>query len=129
MASPSLGVKRHCQSCGQNYYDLNKSPIVCPHCQAEFDPEVLLKSRRAKPVAQVASKKVEAVENEEEIDTDLEAGIDDADAPIEGEDDLGDDSDLAVIAPAESSDDDIEVAAAGDAIEDELDAPDEAEEI
>ncbi|MCE2516623.1 MAG: FYDLN acid domain-containing protein, partial [Alphaproteobacteria bacterium] len=38
MASPSLGVKRHCQSCGNNYYDLNKSPITCPMCQAHLDP-------------------------------------------------------------------------------------------
>ncbi|WP_299622389.1 TIGR02300 family protein, partial [Pelagibius sp.] len=49
MADPKWGTKRICQSCGTKFYDLRKSPIICPSCGAEFDPEALLKSRRSRP--------------------------------------------------------------------------------
>ena len=48
MAQAALGTKRHCQSCGERYYDLDKSPIICPLCNTEFDPEVRLRSSRLK---------------------------------------------------------------------------------
>ena len=50
MAKPEWGTKRICPSCGARYYDLRKDPPNCPTCGAEFDPEALLKSRRARPV-------------------------------------------------------------------------------
>ena len=49
MAKPEWGTKRICPSCGARYYDLRKNPPTCPTCNAEFDPEALLKSRRARP--------------------------------------------------------------------------------
>ena len=49
VAKPEWGIKRICPSCGARYYDLRKDPPVCPTCNAEFDPEALLKSRRARP--------------------------------------------------------------------------------
>jgi len=30
------GTKRTCQSCGARFYDLNRDPIICPVCGAEF---------------------------------------------------------------------------------------------
>ncbi|WP_339852442.1 FYDLN acid domain-containing protein, partial [uncultured Nisaea sp.] len=33
MAKPEWGIKRTCQSCGARFYDLMKSPIVCPKCE------------------------------------------------------------------------------------------------
>lgn len=36
MAKPELGTKRHCQSCGAKFYDLNKDPIICPRCGTAF---------------------------------------------------------------------------------------------
>ena len=48
MAQAALGTKRHCQSCGERYYDLDKSPIICPLCETPFDPEVRLRSSRLK---------------------------------------------------------------------------------
>ena len=30
------GTKRHCAQCGANYYDLNRSPITCPKCHADY---------------------------------------------------------------------------------------------
>jgi uncharacterized protein (TIGR02300 family) len=32
VAKPELGVKRVCGSCGSKFYDLARSPIVCPKC-------------------------------------------------------------------------------------------------
>lgn len=127
MASSSLGVKRHCQSCGNNYYDLNKTPITCSSCATVFDPEALLKSRRSKPAVQAVVKKAE-VEPAAEIDPDLEANIDDVDGAIETDDDLTDDSDIVAIAPSEKSEDEIEVATTDGVIDNELDVPDEIEE-
>ena len=52
MAKPEWGRKRTCQVCGKKYYDLNKSPIICPCPEAiEFDPNdpvdfVIIKSYR-----------------------------------------------------------------------------------
>jgi uncharacterized protein (TIGR02300 family) len=39
------GTKRICQSCAAKYYDLNRAPILCPKCQAEFDPAAGVKLR------------------------------------------------------------------------------------
>ena len=36
MAKPDLGTKRLCQSCGAKFYDLSKTPIVCPKCETVF---------------------------------------------------------------------------------------------
>lgn len=30
------GAKRVCQGCNGKYYDLRRTPIICPKCQAEF---------------------------------------------------------------------------------------------
>lgn len=33
------GTKRVCQNCGSKFYDLNRSPITCPICQAVFQQQ------------------------------------------------------------------------------------------
>ena len=35
MPKPARGIKRVCQSCGTRFYDLGRTPIVCPSCQEE----------------------------------------------------------------------------------------------
>lgn len=30
------------------FYDFNRKPIICPGCQAEFDPEAVIRSRRGR---------------------------------------------------------------------------------
>ena len=47
MVKPEWGIKRHCQACGANFYDLRRSPIICPKCGDEFDPEAFVKPRRS----------------------------------------------------------------------------------
>ncbi|CAO3405655.1 TIGR02300 family protein [Azospirillum largimobile] len=106
MAKPEWGVKRICPSCGARYYDMRKDPPVCPSCGAQFDPEALLKSRKARPAPADDTKKVAAVtededtENEaEESDTpELEDVEDDMSVEdIEETDDTADDEDDVLI--------------------------------
>jgi uncharacterized protein (TIGR02300 family) len=51
VVKPEWGLKRTCQSCGVRFYDLNHEQIVCPKCEAVYDAEAVLKSRRGRPVA------------------------------------------------------------------------------
>ena len=80
MVKPELGVKRTCPSCGARFYDLLKSPVECPKCEHTFDPEVLLKPRRARPeerkvAAQVVEEEeLEVEEGEEEVEEAEEEG-------------------------------------------------------
>ena len=48
MANPEWGKKRICLACNTKYYDFNKSPIICPSCGTEFDPDTNIKSRKGK---------------------------------------------------------------------------------
>jgi uncharacterized protein (TIGR02300 family) len=70
LAKPEWGTKRICPSCGARYYDLLRDPIVCPKCSTLFDPEALLRARRARPAAPV-EKALEPVVADE-VDADLE---------------------------------------------------------
>ena len=61
-----LGVKRRCGSCGTKFYDFFKSPIICPNCGIEFDPEQLLKSRKGRVSSKSAIVEVEKNEKDED---------------------------------------------------------------
>ena len=49
MVKAEWGIKRICPNCGTRYYDFRKEPPTCPACATVYDPEALLKSRRARP--------------------------------------------------------------------------------
>ena len=36
MSKPARGTKRVCPSCGARFYDLNRTPMVCPVCQSIY---------------------------------------------------------------------------------------------
>lgn len=82
MAKPEWGMKRVCQNpdCRSRYYDYLCTPIVCPACNTVFDPEAVLKSRRARslpaedPKEEQPEIEEDEIENEEEIDEDEESG-------------------------------------------------------
>ena len=61
MAKPEWGRKRTCPSCNTKYYDLKKSPIICPSCGSEFDTDLLLRSRKGRGF----SSKAIVVDNDE----------------------------------------------------------------
>ena len=83
MAKAELGLKRTCLSCGMRYYDFNKTPIICPGCQTEFDPELVVRSRRGRAAVKAdpkAAKPETMPEEEEAVETEG------ADASSEGDD-------------------------------------------
>jgi len=92
MAKAEWGLKRTCQSCGARFYDLSKNPIECPKCGSEYDPEVLLKSRRGKAAVAVAKPVAAAVVEEVAAEpAEAEAAEEEEDAVIEDTSELGED--------------------------------------
>ena len=90
MAKPEWGKKRICTNCNTKYYDLNKSPIICPSCGAEFNPNDYLKSKKGKNLPLKAS-----VEDENDLTKDIE-NIDDIEVDNDSEV-VSDDDPLLVI--------------------------------
>ena len=107
MSKPARGSKRVCQSCGARFYDLGRTPIVCPSCQAVYQVTQPTSRRGERAPAPEVREKVEpevepvALEPEtislEEVE---EAG---EDAVIEDEEivDLGEEAEI----PAAGEDD------------------------
>lgn len=50
MTKPELGTKRLCAGCNAKFYDLHKTPIVCPTCEAVFIVPKPAPSRSRRPV-------------------------------------------------------------------------------
>lgn len=65
MAKPEWGVKRLCTSCAARFYDLGRSPAVCPSCGATLDVVAALRAR--KPAKVVAEDKAK-IRDEEDIE-------------------------------------------------------------
>ena len=112
MAKPEWGIKRICPSCGARYYDLRKDPPVCPTCNAEFDPEALLKSRRARPAPseEVVKKLPLPLQTSLGVEVDDEtADLVDADALPVGdlEEDAEDEEDVLIEDASELGEDDM----------------------
>lgn len=75
MAKPEWGTKRRCLSCSAAFYDLGKSPIICPKCGTEFNPDALVKTRRPARVEEAkVAKPIKAVVDEAP-DADVEDGV------------------------------------------------------
>lgn len=104
------GLKRLCGECSTLFYDLNKSPIICPSCGAEYSGLVKVKTRKSKSVNDDAPTKendtttdedgeIEASEGislqdleegDDNSDDDDENQLDDADLDLDNLDDLDD---------------------------------------
>ena len=84
MVKPEWGIKRTCQACSAHFYDLKKSPIVCPKCGAEFNIEVL-KQKKTKAVAA-------AIPPEERLLREDVAGSDFDTNPLDASDELLEDT-------------------------------------
>ena len=74
-APAALGVRRRCLSCTAAFYDLNRTPIVCPKCGVEFTPVEY--ARRPEPFKKYGAPYVRVVKPEpEEAEPAAEAGED-----------------------------------------------------
>jgi uncharacterized protein (TIGR02300 family) len=65
MSKPARGTKRVCPSCGARFYDLNRTPIVCPVCQSIYQvtpPPPTPPSRRWGRAQPAEARKVEEQE-------------------------------------------------------------------
>jgi uncharacterized protein (TIGR02300 family) len=104
---PELGTKCACASCAERFYDLNRSPAVCPKCGAT-QPPVSVRAPRPvrsnsggahvsrRPLPVVAEEEAEALaavedDDDEEADDDedvpeIDADVDDDIAPVIGRD-------------------------------------------
>lgn len=112
MAKPEWGTKRTCTHCGARFYDLNKSPIICPKCGEENEAEAPVKLRRTKDPKVAKPAKVAAPVEEEEVEdtqSDTDTDDDSDDDLMEDAGDLGeDDEDMAeVMEHVESEDEDM----------------------
>ena len=115
MAKEDLGTKRACLACGMRFYDFSRSPIICPGCGAEFDPENIIKSRKGRPSAKsVARDDSDATDDDQVGDDDnadeLVAGVvddnDDDGIDFDDDDDVDVDDDGPGIIQDDISDDD-----------------------
>ena len=115
MAKADLGTKRACLACGMRFYDFSRSPIICPGCGAEFDPENIIKSRKGRPAAKSAARddsdvahddQMEDDDNADELVADVVNDNDDDDIEFDDDDDVDVDDDGPGIIQDDISDDD-----------------------
>jgi len=97
VAKPDLGTKRLCAGCGAKFYDLNKTPIVCPKCETVFVPVVTAPRTRPEAPKPVVVAPVAAAVEPETADAEF-VSLEDAEAEQEGKKPAG--------AKAEADDDD-----------------------
>jgi uncharacterized protein (TIGR02300 family) len=83
---PELGTKCTCASCAERFYDLNRSPAVCPKCGATQPPVVVRALRPVRPslvsarmtrqpmpaIVEEEAEPLAAVENDEDEDEDAD---------------------------------------------------------
>ncbi|KXV68883.1 hypothetical protein AD951_09085 [Acetobacter malorum] len=92
MSQPDLGTKRVCVSCGARFYDLHRSPAVCPKCGTE-QPELVSRLRRSSDsLTPHTDTPAPAKKEDEDIDIDSDADTD-TDDVMEDTSDLDDDDD------------------------------------
>jgi uncharacterized protein (TIGR02300 family) len=109
MSKPARGIKRVCQSCGTRFYDLGRTPIVCPSCQTVYQvtqptsrrgeraqaPETREKEEEEVEVVPMEGPETISLEEVEEAGEDavvedeeiVDLGEDEAEIPAAGEDD------------------------------------------
>jgi uncharacterized protein (TIGR02300 family) len=94
MAKPELGLKRVCVACGTKFYDLMKTPAVCPKCATEQPAEQPRPRRSGGNVLEDKRPKKAAVVEDADTDVEVEAVDDEAEEGVlEDTSDLEDDAD------------------------------------
>ena len=92
MAKPELGTKRVCVACAARFYDLQKTPAICPKCGTEQPIE---QPRVRRPVGNVMEdKRPKKPVVADDADPDVEVVEEDADEDVlEDTADLDEDED------------------------------------
>lgn len=103
MARPELGNKHSCTSCGAKFYDLNRSPFVCPKCNQAFTESP---SSALIAVATPVEKVVPPKSKVRTFDDDDDDDDDDALAGVEIDDVEDDDDDSSADTFLDDDDDD-----------------------
>lgn len=99
MPKPDLGTKRVCVSCSTRFYDLGKSPAICPKCGTEqpIEPPRLRRPPTGNVTEDKRVKKPLPAPGLEDADVEVEGVEDDAEEDvIEDTADLEDDTDAIV---------------------------------
>jgi uncharacterized protein (TIGR02300 family) len=98
LVKPEWGEKRICLDCGAKFYDMQRSPIVCPSCETVFVPVVATRSSRAKAPAPKPKPKL------------VKSAVADEDAALVTDDDdeeISDDPVLETLGDDDDDDDDL----------------------
>jgi uncharacterized protein (TIGR02300 family) len=94
VTKPELGNKHQCQQCGTKFFDLNKSPILCPKCGAVFHLALARSSRGGAAEDEELEPETEAelvsLDEADVADEDKIVAVTDDDVEIE--DDAGEDT-------------------------------------
>ena len=88
------GLKRICGECSTRFYDLNKSPIICPACGAEFSGLAKVKSRRSRNTVEDKPKPEAEAENDNQVTEDNEGDNISLDELADSEDSDDNDEDM-----------------------------------
>jgi uncharacterized protein (TIGR02300 family) len=103
VAKPELGTKRLCGNCSAKFYDLNKTPIVCPKCNTVMEVTAVAARVRPEPVAPVRPVAPVAEETLVPETPDAEfVSLEEADAEAQGKKPAAEDA-------IEAGDDEIEI--------------------
>jgi uncharacterized protein (TIGR02300 family) len=106
MSKPVRGTKRVCSSCGARFYDLSRTPIICPVCQTVYQVTPMRRGERA-PAPEVRKKvepELEPVVLEPETISLEEVEEPGDDVPIEGDEEIVDLGEVAAEIPAADDD-------------------------
>ena len=98
MSNPKLGTKHICKSCDTRFFDMKKSPAVCPKCGTEVKEAKVAKAKRPAPEAEPTPAVAPAKESEPKNDPAAKDGGDGEQSELEEE--------LAELLPADDDDTD-----------------------
>ena len=104
MVKAELGTKRTCPSCAARFYDLLKTPILCPKCGVSFIAAAILPSKGDLPQAPVAQPKPREIVAEDAESADVELiSLEDAEEPDVADDETAGIEDVDLGEEAEST--------------------------
>ncbi len=97
MVKLEWGTKRSCQGCGAHFYDLLRTPIVCPKCGTTFEVQTTGRGRRSRltadPIKDIGLDE-SILTNDIDLAEDMDTVLEDDDGDlIEDTSELGEDLD------------------------------------